>query len=260
MLRFAQHLVLGSLLMLSTATTALAEPIVRKAAGPDAASIQAAVDAFRTDLGGANNGAGGSFPDGRREIGWDGVSAELSSPNNMPADLFLNSRGVLFETPGTGFQVSASAGTAPVEFDNLNPTYSAKFQPFSPQKLFTAIGSPITDVLFFIPGTQTRATTKGFGVVFTGVNRRVSTRVEYFDLAGNLVYTAYAPVSRNGGTEPLSFVGVTFDAETPIARVRITSGNVAPGAQGTDGRIRDVVVMDDFIFGEPIAVTAPSGQ
>jgi hypothetical protein len=259
MLRSAQQLALAALLVLSAASTALAEPIVRKAAGPDAASIQAAVDAFRTDLGGANNGGGGSYPDGRREIGWDGVSAEFSSPNNMPADLFLNSRGALFETPGTGFQVSASAGTAPIEFDNLNPTYSAKFQPFSPQKLFTAIGSPITDVLFFIPGTQTRATTKGFGVVFTGVNRRVSTRVEYFDLAGNLVYTAYAPVSREG-TEPLSFVGVTFDAETPIARVRITSGNVVPGAQGNDGRIRDVVVMDDFIYGEPIAVAAPSGQ
>jgi hypothetical protein len=38
-------------------------------------------------------------------------------------------------------------------------------------------------------------------------------------------------------------------SEARIARVRITSGNVAPGPD--DGGKRDVVMMDDFIYGEP---------
>lgn len=48
---------------------ALAGPLVRQASGPNAAAIQATVDQFRTDLGGANNGVvAGSQPTGRREI------------------------------------------------------------------------------------------------------------------------------------------------------------------------------------------------
>ena len=39
-----------------------------------------------------------------------------------------------------------------------------------------------------------------------------------------------------------------FD-DARIARVRITSGNVAPGPD--DDAIHDIVVMDDFIYGEP---------
>jgi len=42
-----------------------------------------------------------------------------------------------------------------------------------------------------------------------------------------------------------------FD-DARIAGVRITSGNVAPGPDD-DGK-RDIVVMDDFIYGEPQAL------
>jgi hypothetical protein len=34
-----------------------------------------------------------------------------------------------------------------------------------------------------------------------------------------------------------------------IARVRITTGDVAPGPN--DDRVHDIVMMDDFIYGEP---------
>jgi hypothetical protein len=47
-------------------------PILFSAEGANAAAIQATVDAFRATLG-ANNGVGGSFPDGRREVNWDGT-------------------------------------------------------------------------------------------------------------------------------------------------------------------------------------------
>jgi hypothetical protein len=75
---------------------------VRSAAGASPASIQATVDQFRADLGGANNGAGGTFATGRREINWDGVPDNLSSPNNLPANFFNSNsaRGIVFSTPG----------------------------------------------------------------------------------------------------------------------------------------------------------------
>jgi hypothetical protein len=50
------------------------DPEVFEASGATPADIQTAVDAFRNFLG-TNNGVGGTFPTGRREINWDGVPA-----------------------------------------------------------------------------------------------------------------------------------------------------------------------------------------
>jgi len=58
-------------------------------------------------------------------------------------------------------------------------------------------------------------------------------------------------VPASPGDGSLSFFGIVFK-DARIARVRITSGNVAPGPD--DGGKRDVVVMDDFIYGEPQAL------
>jgi ABC-type glycerol-3-phosphate transport system substrate-binding protein len=44
---------------------AQADGVKRTAAGADPASIQAAVDAFRADIGGANNAGGPAAPSGR---------------------------------------------------------------------------------------------------------------------------------------------------------------------------------------------------
>lgn len=46
---------------------AQADGVKRTAAGADPASIQAAVDAFRADIGGANNGAGPACAIGRSD-------------------------------------------------------------------------------------------------------------------------------------------------------------------------------------------------
>src|SRR5262245_66654442 len=73
-----------SLPMLAPAAAA-AEVFEATGAIPD--DIQATVDAFRAFLG-TNNGVGGSFPDGRREINWDAVPADFAAPNNLPANFF----------------------------------------------------------------------------------------------------------------------------------------------------------------------------
>jgi hypothetical protein len=73
-----------------------------------------------------------------------------------------------------------------------------------------------------------------------------STLIEYFDAYGHRLFTGVAPASPGDGS--LSFFGIVFD-DPRIALVRITSGNVAPGPD--DDRKHDVVMMDDFIYGEP---------
>lgn len=94
-------LLFGLFPIAGTVPVAQAAPVARSASGADAASIQAAVDQFRADLGGANNSIGGTTTGGRREINWDGTPDTFSAPNNLPADFFnVNSpRGVVFSTP-----------------------------------------------------------------------------------------------------------------------------------------------------------------
>ena len=232
---------------------------VTTASGPTPASILAQVTAYRTSLGALNPNVATSFPSGRREINWDGVPDARSAPNNLPANFFnVNSpRGVVFSTPGTGFQVSANAGIAPVRFANIDPTYSTSFSTFSAQRLFTALGSNILDVNFFLPGSTTAALTRGFGAVFTDVDLANSTSLQFFDAANLSLGTFFAPVGgASDGT--LSFLGVLFSSPL-VSRVRITSGNTALAAGATDqnGGPRDVVAMDDFIYGETTTTPEP---
>ena len=230
-----------------------ADPQVFEASGATPADIQTAVDAFRNfgDFG-TNNGVGGTFPHGRREINWDAVPDARSAPNLFPANFFNSNspRGAVFFTPGTGFQVSANLVNptqTPVRFGNINRVYPALFSTFSPQRLFTALDSTITENLFFIPGTTRAATVKGFGAVFTDVNADDSTKIEYFDVNGNLLFSRDvlpAPNHRGG----LSFLAVGFDTAS-VFMVRVTSGDRILKAPNFD-----VVVMDDFIYGEPQAL------
>lgn len=224
--------------------------VVTSASGPDPASIQITVDAYRTSLGTLNPNVAGSVGSGRREINWDGVPDAFSAPNNLPANFFnVNSpRGVVFGTPGTGFQVSATAASGtPVEFGNIDPSYTATFETFSPQRLFTAVGSNIVDVTFFIPGTTTAAFTNGFGAVFTDVDVANATTLTFFGAGGSFLGTWAVPAAT--GNETLSFLGVLF-GDAIVSSVRITSGTAALVPGGTDAT-GDRVAMDDFIFGEP---------
>jgi hypothetical protein len=200
----------------------------------------------------------GSFGTGRREINWDGVPDALAAPNNLPANFFnVNSpRGIILDTPGTGFQVSANAvnpTSTPILFGNINPVYTTQFQAFSPQRIFTALGSNITDVNFFIPGSSQPALTNAFGAVFTDVELANSTSLSFFDAQQHLLGTFFAPAGPNQG---LSFLGVDFGSAI-IARVLITSGNAALGPNEIGGL--DLVAMDDFIYGEPVSAVPLPG-
>ncbi len=245
------HIAAG-VLLLSALGSSHAVPVVTSANGSNPAGIQAAVDAYRASLGALNPNVAGSVGAGRREINWDGVPDALSAPNNLPANFFnANSpRGAVFATPGSGFQVSGNAAVAPVRFGNLNATYPEVFQTFSAQRLFSALGSNITDINFFVPGSTVAATVRGFGAVFTDVDLANSTSLQFFDQNNALLDTLLVPAGPNGG---LSFLGALYTGQS-IGRVRITSGNAALGGVESGN---DLVVMDDFIYAEPLALSAP---
>ena len=135
----------SALLVMAITLGAFAAPVIRSASGANPAAIQAAVDQFRADLGGANNGVGGSFTTGRREINWDGVPDAFASPNDLPVDFFnVNSpRGVMLTaTIGNPMQVSANSTNptnTPVRFGDIDPSYPVQFQTFSAQRLFATV-------------------------------------------------------------------------------------------------------------------------
>jgi hypothetical protein len=257
----------GALPGLVAARPAAAQSTTFSASGANPAAIQATVDNFRTAIGGGNvPGANGSFGGVRREVNWDGVPDASSAPNNLPANFFnVNSpRGVVFSTAGTGFQTSADAvnpTATPVEFGNINPQYPTIFQTFSAERLFTPLGSNIMDVNFFIPGTATPTFVTAFGVVFCDVDNGPTapiidrTTLEFFT-PGNVSLGVFSAAAADDG---LSFLGVQFTGGQQVGRVRIKTGNEALGRNDEffdDIVFTDMVVMDDFIYSEPVNPTA----
>src|SRR5437870_9551329 len=246
---------LATLLFVGAVSGVEASSITFSAVSVDVAGITATRDAFRAAIGGGTvAGASGSFGGLRREINWDGVPDMFSAPNLLPANFFnVNSpRGVIFSTPGTGFEVSANAGVAPIDFGNINATYPGNFAAFSAQRLFTPLGSNVTDVTFFLPGTATPAVTSAFGSIFSDVDLAGSS-LQFYDLLNNSLGTFAVPSLL--GNQTFEFLGVVFDSAV-INRVRITSGNSALSAGTNDGGAFDVAVMADFLYAEPTTTAA----
>ena len=209
--------------------------------------IAGSIAEFRGVLGDPlNGGAAGSQAAGRREINWDGVPAALTNNDDFPGDFFNTRavRGVVFTTPGTAFRISDT------NLADLEPSLAQDFAAFSPRKTFLAVDSTVTDVEFRVPGGSEPASVRGFGVVFSDVDRPNSATMEFFGSAGSLGRFE-APVRAAGSS--FSFLGVTFDGKI-VTRVRITSGRAAVDAGSRDltaGGAADLVIMDDFLFDEP---------
>lgn len=221
--------------------------------------ISSVVTDFQTALGEPNNGnTAGPVEAGRREINWDAGIV----PFDMPGDFFnkIVTRGAEFSTnKDSEFRVSNPEVTDPGapdnEFDSINPTYPDQFQTFSEPRLFTPSGSNVTEVEFFVPGSDVRATASGFGAVFTDVDLSDSTKIEYFDIDGNLLESEFVDPDPQG----LSFLGATFE-DGDLYRVEITSGNTPIGPIDDPTNGIDVVVIDDLLYGEPQAAETLDGD
>jgi PEP-CTERM motif len=242
-------------LALMLPTAAQASPVLFEASGPNAASIQATVDGFRTAVGSPNN-AGlnnpGPLASGRREIGWDfGAVFRVLTPSPLE----LEFSGALLTTGGTRFLLFQ-----PIFETALTPL---GFSTFSPPRVFTPVGSNVTDVTFFIPGPGSLepATVSAFGAVFTDVDLLGPTMIELFGL-GDVPLFSQSVLAGPTPTGSQSFLGVLFNSGELITRARITTGNTPIFFTGSDidnpGGGVDVVAMDDFIYSEPQAVPEPS--
>jgi hypothetical protein len=253
----------AALLGLLTTMPAAASQVIFEVGGTSSPlSIQTTVSNFQAALGNPNNGnAPGPLFSGHREINWDGGGGvNTNAVSVTPFNGFLQTRGALFTTPGTGFiQAPPSGGPQnglAGEFNNAS--YGNIFSVFSPLRDFTPIGSTVTATTFFIPGTNggIAAEVDGFGAVFTNVELANSAKIDFFDPNGKLLTEQFVPTGT--GAASLSFLGVFFNAGEEIGSVTITSGT-NPLASGTNdnpaGGI-NLVVMDDFIYGEPQALAA----
>ena len=228
-----------------------AEPISAAAARSEfrvftaTGGIDVALAEFRTALGDpANGGTPGPLLQGRREIKWDGAPAE------MPGDFFNTTvkAGAIFNTDGIGFRNSDN------DFSEINPAYADDFNAFSLPKTFMPIGSSALTVSFRVAGAETRAATRGFGVVFSDVERQGAASIKLLDAEGRSLGQYHAPVRTDAAG--FSFVGVVFDSPI-VAEVRIASGQRALGAgvqDLSDGGNLDLAVMDDYLYAEPQAV------
>jgi hypothetical protein len=203
---------------------------------------------FRAALGDpANGGAAGPLGGGRREIKWDGVPADKLNVSNFPGDFFntVVKAGAIFTTDGTGFQNSNRS------FSDINPNYAHEFSAFSAPVTFMPIGSNALTTTFRIPGAATPAATRGFGVVFSDVERVGAASIKLFDAEGRSLGQYQAPIRSDPAG--FSFVGVVFDSSI-VAEVQITSGQRALGAgveDLSDGGNLDLAVMDDYLYAEP---------
>ena len=252
--------------------SAWSAPIVFSGAG---AGATAALDAFRTAIGGAKNTAPAPQSGGRREINWDGVKLDgtdvgpnttVVDPNKtviIDIDRFKN-QGTLFADP---YSVSGDG------FASVNPASAGQFPAFSPNNTFVMFdpnagqfNDRFIGESFNLAGSTTAAGTRGFGAIFIDVEDAASSSIEYFgrDTKGNQVSlgTFAVPVGASG--EP-QFLGVLFDSPL-ITDVNLTVGTNALfsfdgtgfqsfGAENLALGI-DLATTDDFIFAEPTQAAA----
>lgn len=241
--------VVGGAASAIAAPAAKPKPIVVQGAG----DIHPTVDEYRSLLGPDNGVGPDRHASGRREINWDSVPDQFAEPNALPSDFFNaatapRARGAVLETtPGAHVAVSARLGNpagVPLRFGDINPTYTARFRTFSPEQLFSPIGSNVVNLRFYVPGTSQPAAVRGFGAVYTDVELKETAAFQFFDINGKSLGRFAVPVSKAG----LSFLGVVYPTAI-VGRVRIVYGNTKLGPN--DSKRYDVAVMDDFIYGEP---------
>jgi hypothetical protein len=214
-------------------------------------NVEDKLDKFRKVLGGSLNttpGAVGGF----REVNWDGVPAEMVG-KTLPGDFFntvgdhvpaSRQRGLNY-APGSGeFRVSAT------EFIEVNGTTSGEFASFSGDKTFANISNNLWAVKPEVPGQAEDATVQGFGIVFSDVDKANSTSLEFFSGTKSLG-KFFAPV--HNAESSFSFLGVYFKEEKVTSVQVAHEGTLASGAKDiSDGGTADLVILDNFIYDEPV--------
>jgi hypothetical protein len=90
-------------------------------------------------------------------------------------------------------------------------------------------------------------------VVFSDVDLDFTTSIEYFAIDGTSLGKFFVPAAT--GNQTFSFFGVAFELPL-VARAEIVLGNIQLNQFGELPLVQDVVITDDFVYGEPIAAPA----
>lgn len=268
--------ILAGLILLSISTSAFAANVNRTAQGQAPASIQPTIDAFFNDITGTvDNGTGGSYKTGRREIDLGLIPDNFAEPNIFPGDFFKTTvpRGALMRSTCRSSLIAVSADVinptgTPIAFQNIEPTYLNNFVTFNSQRMLamkwsTAGWGTCSSfmITFSIPGTNIPATVKGFGVVYTDTDTGTNTQMRFFDVNGAQLggNTTFGALSNSGG---LSFVGISYNAGERIAAVEIMSGGMPLAQGGIDGPgfTEDRVAIGAMFYAEPRAAEFHSGD
>jgi hypothetical protein len=222
------------------------QPQVFKATG----DINSAISDFRKLLGNLNTTPGATS--GRREINWDGVPDNMvgqALPNNFfnptePGAPIAQQRGLVYAAGVGEFQVSSA------NFSNIDPAATGEFSAFSGAKTFANVAANLWPVNFEVAGQTTAAFTKGVGIVFSDVDLADTTTLEFFEGEKSLGKFFVPPHTMESS---FSFLGVYFPGNEHITRVQVKhDGILSDGEKDISaGGPHDLVIFDDFIYGEP---------
>jgi hypothetical protein len=221
---------------------------ITRAAG-DSSAVVGKVNEFRNHAGLTLNIVPAAPASGRREINWDGVPADLISPLLFPANFFNatdaaapdgRKRGLVYTPADAALLISDK------NFSEIDTGFRRQFAPFSKAKLFSAKGTITSEIRFLVPGTNIPAYVTSFGLIFSDVDNADATAVAIYE-GDKLIGT----VKAQAADKKFSFVGL-HTHRARITRIKITSGNTILSAGVQDGATRDIVVMDDFIYNEPL--------
>lgn len=205
--------------------------------------------AFREQLGGLNTTTGQTK--GRREINWDGVPDNLTGIK-LPADFFNPTAAGSPEARQRGLVYAGNelAMVSKTGFAEINPLAAPEFKNFSGNKSFAVVNAGSWPVEFRVAGQNAIATVKGFGVIFSDVDKAYSAYIEFFNGTQTLG-KYYVPAQT--GTSGFSFLGVYFPGDV-ISRVVVThEGMLQQGEKDiSQGGNNDLVALDDFIYSEPV--------
>ena len=214
-------------------------------------NITGTMEQFRQALGELNTAPGAMT--GRRELTWEAVPDNMLD-QTLPGQFFNQTgpeanpslqRGISYE-PVFDFRVSKT------QFLPLAPDAAPEFRAFSGTATFASVGGqpqpwPIS---FQVAGSTQPAAVRGFGMVVNDVDVAGSVQIQYFN--GNALI-GVVDVPAKDANSPFSFAGMLF-REPVITSVRVKhQGLLKAGAKDlSQGGTSDLVVMDDFIYGEPV--------
>jgi hypothetical protein len=212
--------------------------------------INPKMEEFRTLLGGLNTSPGSTG--GRREIDWDGIPDSLLG-KKLPADFFnpttLNAPAA--RQRGIVYQSNDMTMVSKTNFSEVNTNAVSQFASFSGDKSFAVVNAGLWPVGFRVAGKTTVARIKGMGIVFSDVDLPNSTAIEFFN--ENLSLGKFFVPVHNSNTG-FSFLGVYFENQV-VTKIEVShQGKLVDGEKDiSQGGTKDLVIMDDFIYSEPVA-------